>query len=348
MRLRDYQYLLDQCINLLNKLSGQIIRNNTNRGIQNDFKVIGLKSFNKAINLLKEHNLFEDKLKELEAIKYIDRASDDIVILQNEYNNLKSIRDNIITQAQNLKATIDNILPTEDEYSINIKLPEYKTFEEYNNLFKSLKTVFSTFDHLQYVTELKNFETGSKWITIKFEKPNTEDIKSIILAISILFNMANFSLDLRNKYLEGEKSIAYIKQCEIQANEYERKKLLDAYDILQKQNNEKYNSYKEQLIEKILKDSGLELDNTQKNDITPRISASMEKLGELLDDGLELKTALNAPEDIKQISENFNISLEEHKKIQLSINPQKLLEQKNDDKDVANEDQKRQGDGKNE
>ena len=269
-------------------------------------------------------------------MKFFNRVSNTVTVQENEYRTLNDLKNKLVNEMQNLKQIIDNILPKEDEYSISIKLPEYETFEEYNNLFKSFKIVFATFDQLQYITELKTFETGSKWIDIKFGKPNKEDIKSILLAISILFNMANFSLDLRNKYLEGEKSIAYLKQYETQVNEDERKKLLEVYEILQKEDNAKYVQYKEQIIEKLLKESGIELNDTEKNDIIPKVGASIEKLGELIDEGMEIRPALNAPEDVKQISEQFNISLEEHKKILIGINSQKLIEQKDKTEDNTN------------
>ena len=63
---------------------------------------------------------------------------------------------------------------------------------------------------------------------------------------------------------------------------------------------------------------------------------SLEKLGELIDEGMEIRPALNAPEEVKQISEQFNISLEEHKKILIGINSQKLIEQKDKTEDNTN------------
>lgn len=341
MRLRDYQNLLNSCIPKLESISMQIIDNRAH-GISNDAKVQGLIDFNDAIDELINAKIFEKLTSKIRNLKFFDRISNTVTVQENEYRTLNDLKNQLVNEMQNLKQTIDNILPKEDEYSISIKLPEYETFEEYNNLFKSLKVVFSTFEQLQYVTELKTFETGSKWIDIKFEKPNKEDIKSILLAISILFNMANFSLDLRNKYLEGEKSIAYLKQYETQVNDSERKKLLEVYEILQKEDKAKYESYKEQIIEKIINESGIELDNTQRNDLTPRIGASIEKLGELIDEGMEIKPALNASEEIKQISEQFNISLEEHKKILIGINSQKLIEQKDKTEDNTNKTEENQ------
>lgn len=307
----------------------QIIDNRA-RGIQNDANVQGLTAFNEAIDELINAKIFEELTSKIRKLKFFNRVSNVVTVQENEYHALNALKNQLVNEIQNLKQAIDNVLPKEDEYSISIKLPEYETFEEYNKLFKSLKTVFSTFEQLQYITELKMFETGSKWINIKFEKPNKEDIKSILLAISILFNMANFSLDLRNKYLEGEKTIAYLKQYETIVNDAERKKLLEVYEILQKEEHVKYEKYKEQIIERLLQDSGIEFNNTQKNDITPRVGASIEKLGELIDEGMEIKPALNAPKEITQISEQFNSSLEEHKKILIGINSQKLIEQKNE------------------
>ncbi|MBR1626940.1 MAG: hypothetical protein IJ681_07335 [Bacteroidales bacterium] len=335
MRLRDYQNLLNLCIPKLEGISIQIIDNKA-RGIANDTVVQGLIAFNEAIDELIDAKIFEKLTSKIRNLKFFNRVSNTVTVQENEYRTLNDLKNKLVNEMQNLKQIIDNILPKEDEYSISIKLPEYETFEEYNNLFKSFKIVFATFDQLQYITELKTFETGSKWIDIKFGKPNKEDIKSILLAISILFNMANFSLDLRNKYLEGEKSIAYLKQYETQVNEDERKKLLEVYEILQKEDNAKYVQYKEQIIEKLLKESGIELNDTEKNDIIPKVGASIEKLGELIDEGMEIRPALNAPEDVKQISEQFNISLEEHKKILIGINSQKLIEQKDKTEDNTN------------
>ena len=180
MRLRDYQNLLNLCIPKLEGISIQIIDNKA-RGIANDTVVQGLIAFNEAIDELIDAKIFEKLTSKIRSLKFFNRVSNTVTVQENEYRTLNDLKNKLVNEMQNLKQIIDNILPKEDEYSISIKLPEYETFEEYNNLFKSFKIVFATFDQLQYITELKTFETGSKWIDIKFGKPNKEDIKSILL-----------------------------------------------------------------------------------------------------------------------------------------------------------------------
>lgn len=331
MRLRDYQNLLEDSINSLKQLSMTIIQNNANVGRSHDVKVFGLVAFNNTISKLEKTNLFDKIIKNIRSLEYFNRAENDIVVRQNEYDNLNNYRQQLLTQIENLKNTIDNILPEENSESINLKLPEYKTFEEYNNLFKLLKIVFAPFDLLQVTTDLNNFETGSKWINISFNKPSKEDLKTITIFILLFFNMANSSLDLRNKYLEGEKSIAYIKQYENQVSEQERKKLLEAFEILQKTDNSKYEQYKEEIIKKILINSGIKLSEEKENEIMPRIGSSLEIMGKLMDEGMEIVPALNAPDEIKTLSTNFNEKLDEHKKLMIGLSTQKLIEKKDNE-----------------
>ena len=331
MRLRDYQYLLDQCINLLNNLSGQIIRNNSNRGMQNDFKVIGLKSFNKAIKLLREHHLFENKLKELDAIKYIDRASDDIVILQNEYNNLKSIRDNIITQAQNLKATIDNILPEEDDNSLNLKIPEdISTISELNDFISNLDLIFHIYKEFNCEVNFKGVETGSSWITVL--------IGTALAAkpcINFLFDIAKKGLELRNLKLDGDRKILEIEELKGKLEEQDFQKVINARKA---ENEEKYDQLKYKYAEESISVLKTLKDNlSNENEVIEKAKMAIEKIGELIDNGMEVKLAYNASEEIKTILAQYNEKLEEHKQFVIGVNKQKLIEKKDIEEDKNNE-----------
>lgn len=337
MRLRDYQNLLKEILFKLKQISKTNVQNQTRGlGIVNDAKVAGLMEYNQAIDKLIQAKLFEDLTTEIRAYEVFHRAENEVIVRDSSWNGLKSLNEKLINRIQDLVNTLNNILTEENRESINIKLPEYKTFEEYNNFFKSLKIVFTPFDFLQINTNLNNFETGSKWINISFNKPSKEDLKTIALYVLLFFNMANGSLDLRNKYLEGEKSIAYIKQYETQVSEQERKKLLEAFEILYKTDNSKYEQYKEELVKKILTDSGIELSNEKQNEIKPRIGTSIEIMGKLMDEGMEIVPALNAPDEIKILSTNYNEKLEEHKNLMIGLNTQKLIEKK----DIKNNDQK--------
>lgn len=343
MRLRDYQNLLKEVLFKLKQINKTNVPNQTRGlGVVNDARVSGLIEYNQAIDKLIQANLFEDLTTKIRVYEVFHRAENEVIVGDSSWSSLKSLNEKLIIRIHDLVNTLNNILTEENRESINIKLPEYKTFEEYNNLFKSLKIVFAPFDFLQVTTNLNNFETGSKWINISFNKPSKEDLKTIALYVLLFFNMANGSLDLRNKYLEGEKSIAYIKQYETQVSEQERKKLLEAFEILHKTDNNKYEQYKEEIIKKILTDSGIELSDENKNEIMPRMGTSLETMGKLMDEGMEIVPALNAPDEIKILSTNFNEKLEEHKNLMIGVNTQKLIEKKNIEENIQ-EDKKNEG-----
>lgn len=339
MRLRDYQQLLERCLNLLNKLSSQIVRNNSNRGLPNDLKIAGISSFNEAVLLLKECRLFQDKLNELDKMEYINRVSDDVVIDQNEYNKLKSIRDAIILQASNLKSAIESILDSEKENTINIKIPpSVSTMSELKDFINDLDVVFRVYNEISCDVSFRGVDSGSAWFVIALgAMPVAKK------CIEFLFSMAKKCLELRNLKLDGDRKALEIEELKNRITEKEFKAVQAARIA---ENNEKYSQKRNLIAEEILKILKLEEEKVaNENEVIEKVKVALDKLGELLDNGMEIKPALNAPEEIKQISANFYSALEEHKNLSIGISSQKLIEQRNN---VDNSEKEPQNDAKEE
>lgn len=322
MRLRDYQQLLEKCLNLLNRLSSQIVRNNSNRGIPNDLKVTGVSSFNEAVLLLKECGLFQDKLNELDKMAYINRVSDDVIIDQNEYNKLKSIRDAIVLQAQNLKITIDNILKNEEVNVINIKIPsKVVTISELKDFINDLDLVFKVYSDISCNVNFKGVDSGSAWLVVLLgAMPMAKK------CIEFLFSMAEKCLELRNLKLEGDRKLLEIEEIKNRIKKDDFEKFQSARIA---QNNEEYSKKRNLIAEGVLKILKLEEEKVaNENEVIEKVKIALDKLGELLDNGMEIMPALSAPEEIKQISSNFYSALEEHKNVLIGISSQKLIEHK--------------------
>ena len=330
MRLRDYQKLLEDSIISIKQLSTTIVKNNTNLGRVNDVKVTGLVSFNDAISKLEDAKLFSELLRQIRSLEYFNRVENELVVQENEYNNLNNYRQQLLSQIKNLKNTIDNILSKEDENTINLKIPNnISTISELKDFVSNLDLVLHIYKEFSCDVSFSGVETGSAWIAIVIgigaaAKP----------CIEFLFKIAEKSLELRNLKLEGDRKVLEIEELKGKISAQEFKIVSKAR---KEKNDEEYDKIKIKFAKEALKVLKTLKDNiTNENEVIEKTKISLEKLGELIDEGIEIRPALNAPEEVKQISEQFNISLEEHKKILIGINSQKLIEQKDKTEDNTN------------
>lgn len=324
MRLRDYQQLLERSIIVIKKISMTIIKNNSNYGRPNDVRVSGLVEFNDIISKFEKIELFGNLVTKIKKLEHYNRATDDIVVTEGDYNDLNNLRNKLLNQIENLKDAIDNILPIEDANTINFKLPSsISDISEVKDFINNFDLILHVYKEFSCDIKFQGVDSGSSWIVVAFAA-----LPLAKKCIMFLFEMAEKSLELRNLKLEGDRKKLELEELKANITSKEYDNIVKAREL---KNEEDCAKLKETIAKKLL--SNLELEEqyiTNKNEVLEKIKMSLDKMGELLDLGMEIKPALNAPEEVKQISGQFNISLEEHKKILIGINPQKLIEQKDE------------------
>lgn len=327
MRLRDYQNLLQEVLVSLRQLNKTTIQNNTRGlGIVNDAKVLGLIEYNRAIDKLLNANVFIDVIAKIRTYEVFHRIENEVIVAESSWNSLKDLNNKLIMRIEDLLNTINNILPIENEESINLKIPQDITnVSELKDFIANIDLIFHVYKDFNYKVNFTGVETGSAWISILIgvgvaAKP----------CIEFLFKIAEKSLELRNLKLEGDRKTLEIEELKgkISAQEYEK-----VIKARKEKNDEEYDKLKIKLAKetlKILKAQNEKYSN--ENEILEKTKISLEKIGELIDKGMEIVPAFNAPEEIKVLSTDYCQKLEEHKNKMIGLNNQKLLEQKDDKK----------------
>lgn len=164
MRLRDMkQLLIDNIENL----------DFTSKRINNDYvEMIGFQKAVNAVNNLKELAFLEKEVNELSKLEniYYDKSIVDRVKVDNStfnnFNNLIKVIENKCTAT--LEA-FDQAIPDQQEYSISVRLPDYKNLDELSKFFsklnKSLEQAIVN-DKIKGNITIQNFDSGSLWVEL--------------------------------------------------------------------------------------------------------------------------------------------------------------------------------------
>ena len=153
--------------------------------------------------------------------------------------------------------------------------------------------------------------------------------------INFLFDIAKKGLELRNLKLDGDRKILEIEELKGKLEEQDFQKVINARKA---ENEEKYDQLKYKYAEESISVLKTLKDNlSNENEVIEKAKMAIEKIGELIDNGMEVKLAYNASEEIKTILAQYNEKLEEHKQFVIGVNKQKLIEKKDIEEDKNNE-----------
>lgn len=326
MRLREYQNILNENIPKLDSLNVQ----NVNSNRPNDKIIRNLNQFSRAIQKFQKANLFESQIESIKKeYNFVINRHEDSIILDANASNAFMIKVNELKSiAKNLKQTIDNILPEENKDSINIKLPEYTNIEKVADFFNDLKSMLFVFQYYGEEAKFETFDRGSEWALITIAGTLG----------TFIYQIVDKGIDLRNKFLEGNKTIidierekAEIEHIKAKAKGEEANTLkikIEALQavliIMEASRDSEIKSYRESLIKELCKNIVLPEGRNQQ-EFEDRLGISLEKAGELTDKGMEIHPAFIASNKVKQVAAELQKKVETHKRLMIELTKQKLL-----------------------
>lgn len=306
MRLRDYQNLIKRAIPIILDLD---IPEQSIPGHPTIFRVLHIQKFLKIIKEFKNANLFYDEIKGIVNIPNFTDSIEDSVVVNNESRFiLKSIKENLLSSTKLLETTLNRVLTKENENVLNIKLPnEYSSINDYVTFFTELESICFPFKYIQQEIAIVNFDVGSKWIGIEF--PDS-------VSAGFFVTLASKGADFFNKVLEGRKIISEIEKNKAEQTEANINAINATIDIINKNQKNELENYKERLIEEAIAESKLILKECiNKNEFDNFVRIALGKLGSLLIKGMEIVPALNAKPEVKQLSEKATANIEEKRKL---------------------------------
>lgn len=316
MRLRDYQKLLAENIPLLKIGMATVANNGGLRQLTNYVNAM------KAMHIFEENNLFIDLITSIKSHEDVyNNNYEPFIVSANVANEICNIVNSLLNSAKILKNTIDNILATENENCVYFKLPEYGNIDELADFFNTLKLILKVFNYIGEEPKFSGFDTGSEYVLFCF---------AAIPSLSLLFQIADKSLALRNKKLEGDKTVAEIEKLKSEKRNLDIDSINKIIQSLKDTNEEELNKLKDKLIEEIISIVGI---NNKKKDgeFKNLLSVALEKSGFLLEKGMKLIPALTTTQEIMQLSSDLDKHIKTYQNAYIGIKEMRLLtEQKNE------------------
>lgn len=252
-----------------------------NQGGQAFIKVGGLIKVRHVITEIEPLDLFETQVYALKNSIIFTSTNEQMQIqhaegiaIINHLNNLKQLISNFLT-------VLTQTIPTEDENSINIKLPEVNDFEELSKVSHDIHVSLTQVIYNKEIngqTKIVSVENGSIWINVFIGSGAVAVVGSLVWASAVIFKKIQ-----EGKLLEAQVKALNVKNESIQdilkAQKEETKLMIQAEaEFIQSTH------FKENAPENI-----------------ERIKNSIKTLAELIEKGAEIHPALVAPEQVTNL-----------------------------------------------
>lgn len=241
-----------------------------------------LVSLRKGIIKMRELRLFDDQIKLLLDTTIFTSVDDSMRIQGHEASVIRSTTDKLLELIENLSLLFDVIIPNEDPYSINIKLPpSISNFVELSDVSIEINTALSQVifnDDIKGDIVIKSVENGSIWLNVFLGAAAVRLVAGIVWAACVI----------RKKKAEGALLEEQVRGLEIKNNALQEIQEALGGQLKNLTHLEATNLFSEHY-------------NTEDKDQVERIKNSIKLFADLIMRGAEIQPALVAPENISNL-----------------------------------------------
>lgn len=265
MRLRDMKQLL---IDNIDDLEFEYER----VGNSSQYDIFGFQKTIKAVNNLRELDFLKNEITELSQLEniYYDKSiSDRIRVDGNSYSNFKNLIKVIANKCTATLEAFDQAIPDQQEYSISVRLPDYKSLDELSKFFSKLNTSLEQAivnDKIKGKITIQNFDSGSLWVELLLGGAS---------ALRFVGTLVRTAAVVRNKSY-------HVMMLEQQARTLEIKN--DTLEDLQKGLSKSINVLVEAETKNLLNQEGIEYDP----EYLEKMKYSVKMLAELINEGTQI------------------------------------------------------------
>lgn len=277
-------------------------------------------------------------LLELRNIKYLEsqankmiRAVPQIFVEEDSFEVAVNVGQMITREKENLlRSMLDVIhlvesmgLHSENQVGFSMKLPACKDFSEYAQYIVSINQFFERCPLLRAEGEeirFHNVDVGSNWLTFFIEGVEVMSAGSVL--IKNLLEILDKCIIIKQRRLELEKQKRELEREE--RNENDRQVILKYLTYL-------YEREIKTAIQDIEDKTSCKLENKD-GDEYGRMKNSLETMGDLIEQGLQIYSSIDAPKEVKQLYAPLERKF-------LSVGKQtELIEEKGEEEDGEQED----------
>lgn len=267
------------------------------------------------------------KLSEIDILKNrcekVINAIPEWYINENEFNlsnidweRVKNFNNDIAKEMKVIIKLYNSMgLSTDEKIGIDIKIPPCNELSEYVSYVSELDFIFSKCPFLQSDNEkwiFDNVDVGSDWITLLVE------FVGVATGVSVLLKNLAVFLDkcviIRSHYLDTVKQKAELEKEE--KDEEKKKNIIEYIERL-------YQKEVEKAINELEEVSGYKVENND-GDEKGRIKETFNRMGKLIDKGLQIYSTIDAPKEAQILFEPLE---EKYENIEDKL---KFLEKKED------------------
>jgi hypothetical protein len=285
MRLRDIHQLINEFAIKLDI---------GHEDIKNQPKIIKLTNIQQVIYALKRLETTGilkskfDKIKVVEAFYLSPHETISFPRPQAEQliQNIANLRQELMV----IRTIIPEIIPTQNELSLSIKLPKIDDLDELSGIIKKLDKIFNQLLVNKYVegqVKLQNFDTGSNWIEV---------LTNSLPALSVISFIIYMVIQLKREQIKNNELL------EVARN---RKITNDMLENISKQLSSNLDTLLENDIKSLMQRAGAP--DTDK-EYFERIKYCVNEMTGLIDKGLQFFPASKSPNEIKSIFPDFSKS----------------------------------------
>lgn len=262
---------------------------------------IRISEYNEAMDVLEELSRFNflkiqiDQLKQLSNIYYSRLPN--IIVDQKTYNKFAELINIIKMKCESVIEAISEAIPNQNENSISIKIPDINSLSELTKITKDLDTILNQSlinKYFEAKVEIQNFDSGTNWIEV---------IVGTGVALNFVAGLTWSAAVIRKKLLEGDMLKQQVTSYKIQN---------DALQAIENGLEEEIELLCDREAKSLIDENNIKDPNPE---FIKRVQHSIKLLAGLLKKGAEVHSALNAPEEAKNLFPDYAKLSNIHSKI---------------------------------
>ncbi|WP_150284212.1 hypothetical protein [Rummeliibacillus sp. TYF-LIM-RU47] len=281
MRMRDMKQLL---IENIGDLDFEYERVDSSK-----LEVIDFQKAIQAVNNLKELNFLENEINKLSSLKniYHDKSISDRIVVDNKsFNDFNNIIEKIEEKCTAALEAFDQAIPDQREYSISVRLPDYKNLDQLSKFFsklnKSLEQSIVNEEVKGNIT-IQNFDSGSLWIEL---------LVGGTFAFKFVGALTHTAAVIRNKIYHNKIMEQHLRTLDIKN---------DSLEDLQKGLSKSIDALVEIETKNLLNQEGIQCDP----EYLEKMKYSVKTLAELIDEGTQIHPSYLAEKEYTELFPDF-------------------------------------------
>lgn len=251
----------------------------------NNTAELDMRSFHHIMNELNQIECFKESIKNVDYIfKNPGKCSDGVFSEAKKilFSKMETIID--LYESMNLQT---GRLP-----SLDIKIPDCDNFTDFKKIINEIEFIVTKCPFTQHEAEFLRFkgvDVGSQWIS--FAVLGIAAVATGSILLNNIAALVDKCIIIRSHYLTTKQQELEVQKSQREQNEK---------DELIKNINRLYKIYIENAIKELEEETGCKISD---GDERGRAEQSIQKLGELIDKGLQIYSSIDSPKETKALFE---------------------------------------------